>query len=386
MNTKRTSTIGLLKQNGRKLNLNASSKLDSEKTRSYLSQTDVPNFSIAKALRVATAIGDNYGKDPTKPLRVAEAMEMTPTSGGFRALCGASIAYGLTEGGYNADVITLTPLAKRILSPTNEGDDLMAKKEATLRPRIIREFLTKYNNSRLPAEQIALNVLEEMGVPRDKAKQTLDLILECAREVGFVREMKGNSYIDLEGIAAQPLTDDPNQQLLLEQEEKKNGNSSPAGEKPSEIIPAPDSQAKPTNSRVFITHGKNTEIVGQIKELLAYGKFQPVVSVEQETVSKPVSDKVMDDMRSCAAAIVHVGTELKLLDSEGKEQRFLNQNVLIEIGACLALYGRRFILLVERGVTLPSNLQGLYEVRYEGMKLDYEATMKLLKAFNDFKI
>jgi hypothetical protein len=51
----------------------------------------------------------------------------------------------------------------------------------------------------------------------------------------------------------------------------------------------------------------------------------------------------------------------------------------------MAVYGRRFILLVEGGVTLPSNLQGLYEVRYEGAALDYEATMKLLKAFNDFK-
>jgi predicted nucleotide-binding protein len=51
----------------------------------------------------------------------------------------------------------------------------------------------------------------------------------------------------------------------------------------------------------------------------------------------------------------------------------------------MALYRRRFILLVERDVKLPSNLQGLYEVRYEGQRLDYEATMKLLKAFSDFK-
>ena len=63
----------------------------------------------------------------------------------------------------------------------------------------------------------------------------------------------------------------------------------------------------------------------------------------------------------------------------------LNPNVLIEIGAALALYKRNFILLVEKGVQLPSNLQGLYEVRYEGGKLDYEATMKLLRAFSDFR-
>jgi len=51
----------------------------------------------------------------------------------------------------------------------------------------------------------------------------------------------------------------------------------------------------------------------------------------------------------------------------------LNPNVLIEIGAALALYGKRFILLVEEGTDLPSNLQGLYQARYSGGKLDYDA-------------
>jgi predicted nucleotide-binding protein len=51
----------------------------------------------------------------------------------------------------------------------------------------------------------------------------------------------------------------------------------------------------------------------------------------------------------------------------------------------MALYGRRFILLVKEGVRLPSNLQGLYEVRYEGEELDGNATIKLLEAINDIK-
>lgn len=139
------------------------------------------------------------------------------------------------------------------------------------------------------------------------------------------------------------------------------------------------------NKRVFVTHGKNKTIVEQLKELLAYGDLEPIVSVERESVAKPVPDKVLDDMRSCGAGIVHVHGEQRLLDAAGNEQIVLNPNVLIEIGAAMALYDRQFILLVEKGVTLPSNLQGLYEVRYEGDLLDYEATMKLLKAFNQFK-
>lgn len=141
----------------------------------------------------------------------------------------------------------------------------------------------------------------------------------------------------------------------------------------------------PRGNRVFITHGKNRKILEQVKELVLFGKFEPVVAQERETSAKPVPDKVMDEMRSCQAAVIHVGSEGVLLDKAGNHVPQVNGNVLIEIGAAMALYGRNFILLVEEGVPLPSNLQGLYECRYSGDELNMPATMKLLKAFNEFK-
>ena len=65
-------------------------------------------------------------------------------------------------------------------------------------------------------------------------------------------------------------------------------------------------------------------------------------------------------------------------------------------GACLAHFAAGIptadffprtvvILLVERGVTLPSNLQGLYRCDFEGDRLEYESTMKLLKTFSQFR-
>ena len=137
-------------------------------------------------------------------------------------------------------------------------------------------------------------------------------------------------------------------------------------------------------NRVFITHGKNTKIVKQVKELLEYGKFEPVIAMEHETAAIPVPKKVMDDMRSCRAAIIHVGADRILMDEEGEEVLQINENVLIEIGAAMALYDNKFVLLVEEDVDLPSNLQGLYECRYEGDELTMPAIMKLLKAFSEF--
>ena len=51
----------------------------------------------------------------------------------------------------------------------------------------------------------------------------------------------------------------------------------------------------------------------------------------------------------------------------------------------MALYGETYILLVKDGVKLPSNLQGLFEVRYVGDRLDGNETIKLMNSINDMK-
>jgi len=368
------------------------------KRKPRLSQADVPSFSITEALRVPNALRDEYGKQPTRPLMLAAALNMSPTGSTFRMVTGAAVAYGLTDGAAQGEVIALTALGRRAVAPTEEGDDRAALREAVLQPRVVRQFLEKYDGSRVPSKGIALNVIEEMGVPGEVTEKAFSMILENATAAGLLQDINGQQYVNLAGIAS--------------------GNSIAAGSGESHSAPAGDESALGSkqplavdaappesegqdassvqppvvagnsianNKRVFVSHGKNSDIVAQIKELLSFGGFDPIVSIEKESVSKPVPDKVMDDMRSCGAGIVHVGSETRLLDEKGEEVRVLNSNVLIEIGAAMALYNRNFILLVEKGVTLPSNLQGLYEVRYEGTTLDYEATMKLLKAFNDFK-
>lgn len=138
-------------------------------------------------------------------------------------------------------------------------------------------------------------------------------------------------------------------------------------------------------NRVFITHGKNLKILEQVKQIVEFGKFEPIVAMERETAAMPVPQKVMADMRTCDAAVIHVSAERELYDADGTLVPQINENVLIEIGAAMALYEKRFVLLVEEGVSLPSNLQGLYECRYSGEELSMTAFMKLLEAFNDFR-
>jgi predicted nucleotide-binding protein len=360
--------------------------------RPRLMQEDVPGYSLNDALRVPQALLDNFAGEATPPLRVAMAMGLQPSSSNFRQLCGAAIAYGLTEGGCNAISIKPEALAKRIFRPLEDGDDESAKREALLRPRVIGEFLNKYNGSPLPRADIAKNVLADMGVPNDRTDKVLTLILDGAESLGLVAEIKGKKYVDLSGVTVQSNTvlsaasvAEADQLLSNDKPDESPRNSSSTQQILAQVAATDSHLDLSKKKRVFITHGKDKSFVEPIKKLLLFGELDPVVSVEKQTVSQPVPDKVMNDMRSCGAAIIHVDAELKLIDKDLQEHVGLNPNVLIEIGAAMALYGRRFILLVKLGVTLPSNLQGLFEVRYSGEALDGEATIKLLEAIREMK-
>jgi hypothetical protein len=353
--------------------------------RSYLKQTDMPAASLDEALRVPKAILENYAGQPTSPFNVAKVLAVEPKGKRLIHLCGAAIAYGLIEGGAQAATISITTLAKRILRPTKDGDDINARREALLRPRIFGEFLRKYDGYTFPRDDIAKNVLIEMGVPQEKAEEVLMRILESAGQVGFIEELRGKKYVHLEGVVERVSRPKEERETLAEHEVVEEiEEPTPFGVKSGtpQISPKFDIARK---RRVFIAHGKNKAIIPPIKKLLEYGELEPVVSVEKQSVSKPVPEKVMEEMRSCGAGIIHVEAEKTVVDKEDKEHMILNPNVLIEIGAAMAFYGRRFILLVREGVKLPSNLQGLYEVRYSGDALDADVTIKLLEAIKDIK-
>jgi hypothetical protein len=375
---------------------------ESASKRTYLKQADVPGATLEEALRIPQAILDHYAGRATAPLFVAKALNVDPKGSQLKLLSGAAIAYGLIEGGSQAASISVTELSRRILRPKEEGSDLMARREAVLRPRVFGEFLRTYDNNPFPRQDIAINVLEELGVPRDKAAEVFERIEATARSVGFLDQIKDKIYVTLGTVGdIEPTSSEEPEHTATPAAPKPLPEREPLPPTPAptliapkapEITPSPQRSSlalaiadDERRRRVFITHGKNRDLVEPIRKLLEYGELVPIISVEKQTVSKPVPEKVMDDMRGCGAAIIHVDADRTIRDAAGDDHVLLNPNVLIEIGAAMAFYGRRFILLVREGVKLPSNLQGLYEVRYSGDILDATATIKLLEAIKDIK-
>lgn len=351
-------------------------------------QSEFPKDTLEQSLRVAQALEEANGGQPLPPVETATALGISPGSSDFRALLSSSFKYGLTSGSYKSERIELTDLGRQIVEPKSTEESREGLVAAALAPPTFRNIYEYYKGKKIPEKAFFQNtIVREFGVPREHAGICVDTFTENVDAAGLVRATKSGPWLSIE--AAPPKVNESSDDEEEHPQETADVVSDFVGPGRSAIAPDRHNGAvvkvDPRERRVFVTHGTDKSFVEPIKKLLGFGEMVPVVAVERQSVSKPVPDKVMDDMRSCGAAIIHVDAEQTLMDSEANAHVVLNPNVLIEIGGAMALYGRRFVLLVRDGVKLPSNLQGLYEVRYQGGTLDGDATIRLLEAINDIK-
>lgn len=367
---------------------------ESAQKQTRISQGRCPLVSLEDALRIPQAIRQELAGQADVPMMVAKACNISPTSSNWRILSSAAVAYGLTTGAYNAKEIGLTPLGSRAVSPLKEGDDTIAIKQAALTPTLFNELSQKYDQNKLPREDIAQNLLLSMGIPKDRIVSAWEIFRENAKYAGFLQIISGNEYL----YTSMPSSAENGSLDAEARETPAPSNEDTDLDLPADVlsklhITPPDSavgtppvpKSLPLIPSIFIAHGKNSQtIVGQLKELISYGQMKPIVSVERETTAIPVPMKVFDDMRACDAAIIHLDMDVLTL-ADGTTRTQINENVLIEIGAAMALYQDRVILLCQKGTVLPSNLQGLYYCEYDGNQLDYASTIKLLKAMQEIR-
>ncbi len=351
--------------------------------------SDFPKHTFEQALRVPKALEEANGGRPLPPLDLAVALGVSPGSSDFRVLLSSSIKYGLTSGSFNSDRVKMEALGIRISSPVSQEDENAARLDGAFTPQTFRRIYDYYRGKKLPEQTFFENtVTREMGVPKEHSAACVSVFTANAEYLGLIKFLKNGRWLgdsDTTDRGSKPAENESSSDESTSDETVRSEDVAKRLVGVTEKIEEQATIAAQGNDKVFISHGKNREIVNQLKELLSFGRLVPVVSVEKNTTSIPVPEKVMQDMRACGAAVIHVMSEGDVLTPDGKTVPRLNENVLIEIGAAIALYGKKFVLLVQKGVSLPSNLQGLYRCEYEGDKLDYEATMKLLKTFNEIR-
>jgi predicted nucleotide-binding protein len=346
----------------------------------YVRQSDLPSRSLREALRVSQAITDNYAGGPTAPHDVAMALELSPTSSGWRELAAASLGYGLTKGSWNADRISLDTLGRRATAPTEVGDDVTARAETALRPKTLGAFFAKYNKAKFPPDHIAKNVLQqELHVPADRLDAALQIVKDTGQFAGFIRDTKTGPFVAVDDPQPRPVRMDADadaEKVGDEPEETKDIIPAAPPKPPTAATPA-----APDEFKVFISHSKNMAMVEQAKDVLELYDIDYEIAVEEETTAIPVPAKVMASMRRCQAGIVMVTADEQNKTVDGYT---INTNVLIEIGAAFVLYDQGVILVWDRRLKVPSNLQGLYRIDFEGAELSFVTGTRLAKAVKVF--
>jgi predicted nucleotide-binding protein len=337
----------------------------------YLSQ--IPQRTLREALAIPQALTDMFAGKPTPPHQVAMALKISPTSSSWTYLPGTAIVYGLTRGEVNAKAITLTELGRRATAPTEEGDDAKAKAEAALKPDVCRAFFERYNKARFPSDRIALHVLREtLRVPVDRADAVLEILKDNGTFVGSIHTTKTGPYVDLDNLRPMP---------WKSVDKHVESCDAEVAEAPSVSPPSPN-RGVPGSFRVFISHSKNMAVVGQVKEILALYDIDYEIAIEEETAAIPVPKKIIASMRRCQAAVMVVtADEQSKVDGDPA----INTNVLIEIGSAFVLYDEKVVLLWDRSLKVPSNIQGLYRCEFEGNELSFAVGTKLAKALKSFK-
>ena len=327
-----------------------------------------PQVPLERALSVAQAIvGHNAGK-PMNRLLLAEAMGNSPSSSAFRERIASSAKYGLTEGNYHSETISITPIGERATRPRNEQERIEAVREAVRQVGIYNGLLEHFANARLPESGFLKNTLERepFNVDPGWSVSVADAFARDAQYVGYLRDIAGSPHIVVDGSMAAPesvpsedtsgpsATLEPTPEMTLTESEE---------ESPPEPHVPPDN--RPVPMQLFIAHGKNRKPLEQLKRILDEWQVPYLVAVDEPNAGRPISQKVADTMRDCSAGIFIFTADEDFIDSEADVVSRPSENVIYELGAASLLYGRKIVILKERGVTFPSDFSDLGWISFD---------------------
>lgn len=361
------------------------------KTRKPRATTLYPKVTLVDALRLAESIRDNNAGEPYNRIDLAASIDLSPESSFLRTYITASSKFGLTEGSYKAERIGLSDLGSSIVSPTSDKEKATGLLNALYRVDFYKSFFERFKNHRLPRKDLLLNTLErEFSIPNADREQCYDLLIKNATELGLLKDVGGTPYVRFDQPSVEDASD--GEEMEPESTEGLVVTGDPSLSQPTEPERAPASGVERQSSdsatthrpKIFISHSKNTKILTQMKSNLEFGGFSYNVAIETETTAIPIPEKIFGMMRDCNCAIVNVSADEQERREDGSYG--INANVLVEIGAAFLAYNQRVILLVDKRLTLPSNLQGLYRCEYTGDELDSAAVTRLQKGLLQFRV
>ena len=317
-------------------------------------------------------------------LLLAEAMNYSPSSSGFRDRIASAAKYGLTEGNYHSETISLTDIGVAVTRPRNDHERVQGYRIAMRSVPIFDELLEHFANSRLPKQDFLKNTLERSPFEIDLnwSDAVATAFAEDARHVGYLREISGTPHIVLDASVAAPEVLAPD-----EDESRQDASNDSVPHEGRERLASPNTEDtglidvprnRPVPMQIFIAHGKSRKPLDQLKRILDGWKVPYLVAIDEPNAGRPISAKVAETMRQCTAGIFIFTSDEQFIGEDNEVVLRPSENVIYELGAASLLYGRKIVILKEAGVTFPINFRDLGWIEFEEDALEAKA-MDLLR-------
>src|SRR5581483_4138358 len=159
-----------------------------------------PRHTLEKVLRIPKAILDqNAGKECSDE-DTATFLGIKYNKGPYALELSSAIKFGLLERP-SAGRIAVSDLAKKILRPQNEQEELIGLREAVLKAPEISTVYSHYRGENLPDMQFFDNALvDKFGIPKDKVAEFKTIFFDTLNTAKLIEEHNGKQrLLDVSG-------------------------------------------------------------------------------------------------------------------------------------------------------------------------------------------
>jgi hypothetical protein len=158
-------------------------------------QPKYPRHSVEKALRIPKAILEENGGHPCTPSQAAGYLGLKAAKGPFAVEIGSSKKYGFLDSP-EPGKIQPTELARRILRPKSQEDQIAAYREAVLRAPAISEVYQHYRGENIPQDTFFKNTLvDTFGIPDADFADFKHVLLESLQVARLAEEHGENTRV-----------------------------------------------------------------------------------------------------------------------------------------------------------------------------------------------
>ncbi len=312
----------------------------SENKRRRLSRP-YPAHTLEDSLEVAQAV---YGRGGSvNRVVLAGSLDTTPSSSAFVMRLTSTSKYGLIVRSGDDDTVALTARGESATGPSREREWRAAVLEAALEPDIFKGFYEAYDGEKLPSDDMARNMLQrDLAVDAKLTSECLGVIKANGLYAGILGEVGGSLYVSASGAhandAADPDTGGPTGPLVKEPMEQPTVADVERPREPARSAPPGD---------ILIGHVGAVDIVRDIEAVLrSFGVGHRVLELGDGAT---FDEDALEVTGACHAAVaLYAGPSPPPLDAT--TERRAREDAVHLIGGATALFGKRTLLVRERGL------------------------------------